>query len=135
MRRILNTQIIQKTISKLLRLSTYHCTVFAIWMDSTRDIFRWVSRFTTIMSQCKGTPWYQLYVKNSWNWNFSNFKDLVLILQEATTSGILQKKLFLKFLQYSQENACAGVLFLVATLSKERTHFLKNISGWLLLFY
>ena len=28
-------------------------------------------------------------VKNSWNWNFANFRDLRLILQEAATGGVL----------------------------------------------
>ena len=28
-------------------------------------------------------------VKNSWNWNFVNFGDLVLVLPEAATEGVL----------------------------------------------
>ena len=27
-------------------------------------------------------------VKNSWNWNFADFKDLVLILPEATNEAV-----------------------------------------------
>ena len=56
---------------KLLRLSTYHCKLFlfsfkcfevgiAIWMDTTTNIFLRISRFTTIMSQCRGGPWHQV---------------------------------------------------------------------------
>ena len=30
-------------------------------------------------------------VKNSWNWTFANFRDLVLILPEAVTEGVLFK--------------------------------------------
>ena len=30
---------------------------------------------------------------------------------EAATGGVLKKKLFLKILQYSQENSCVGVSF------------------------
>ena len=30
---------------------------------------------------------------------------------EAATGGVLQKKLFLKILQYLQENTCVGVSF------------------------
>ena len=33
------------------------------------------------------------------------------LISEAATGGSLLKKLFLKFLQYSQENTCAGVSF------------------------
>ena len=33
-------------------------------------------------------------VKNSWNWNFANFKDLALILPEAATgTGVLKKEI------------------------------------------
>ena len=32
--------------------------------------------------------------------------------QEAVTGDVLQKKLFLEMLQYSQENTCVGVSFL-----------------------
>ena len=39
MRRILNTQIIQKTISKLLRLSTYHCKLFLQYEWTPPEIF------------------------------------------------------------------------------------------------
>ena len=35
-------------------------------------------------------------VENSWNWNFADFRDLVLILPETATGGILQEKVFLK---------------------------------------
>ena len=34
-------------------------------------------------------------------------------LTNAATGDVLYKKLFLKFLQYSQENICAGVSFLI----------------------
>ena len=34
-------------------------------------------------------------------------------LQEAATEGVLQKKLFLEILQYSQENTCAGVFLCI----------------------
>ena len=34
-------------------------------------------------------------------------------LTKAATEDVLYKKLFLKFLQYSQENICAGVSFLI----------------------
>ena len=40
-------------------------------------------------------------VENSWNWNFADFRDLVLILPEAATGSVL----------YSQENTCARVSF------------------------
>ena len=32
----------------------------AIWMDTITNIFLWISRFTTIMSQWRGSPWYQV---------------------------------------------------------------------------
>ena len=32
---------------------------------------------------------------------------------EAVTGGVLQNKLFLNILQYSQENNCVGVSFLI----------------------
>ena len=32
---------------------------------------------------------------------------------EAASSGILYKKLFLRILQYSQENTCVGIFFLM----------------------
>ena len=66
-------------------------------------------------------------VENSWNWNFADFRDLVLILPEATTGSVL----------YSQENTCARVSFKEATLLKKRlwhrglpvnlTKFLRNL--------
>ena len=40
-------------------------------------------------------------VENSWNWNFADFRDLVLILPEAATGSVL----------YSQENTGARVSF------------------------
>ena len=39
--------------------------------------------------------------------------DLEIGLSEATTGGVLYKKVFLKFLQKSQENTCFGVSFLI----------------------
>ena len=45
-------------------------------------------------------------VKNSWNWNFAIFRDLVLISSEA-----FYKKVFLMISQYSQENTCGRISF------------------------
>ena len=50
-------------------------------------------------------------VKNSWNWNFADFRDLGLNLP-----GVLSKKLFLKISEYLQENTCARVSFQAAAL-------------------
>ena len=45
------------------------CKVWvATWIDTTTNSFLWISRFTTILSQCRGSPWYQVQSKNSWNW-------------------------------------------------------------------
>ena len=54
------------------------------------------------------SPWF----KNSWNWNFANFRDLVLILLPEE----FIKKVFLKMLQYSQEKTC---LFLFNSIRKD----------------
>ena len=43
-------------------------------------------------------------VKNSWNWNFADFRDLVLILPELVIQRYSVKKVFLKILQDSQES-------------------------------
>ena len=60
-------------------------------------------------------------VKNSWNWNLANFRDLVLILPEAATGSVLLKNgVLLKMLQYTQGNAFARVSFYAATLLKKR---------------
>ena len=90
-------------------------------------------------------------VKNSWNWNLANFRDLVLILLEAATgSALLKNGVLLKILQYTQGNAFARVSFYAATLLKKRlctgifvwifarclrTPFSQSTSGWLLVFY
>ena len=50
-------------------------------------------------------------VKKSWDWNFADFRDLILILPEVTTGSALWKKVFLKIMQYSQENIHARVSF------------------------
>ena len=37
------------------------CKVWvATWIDTTTNSFLWMSRFTTILSQCRGSPWYQV---------------------------------------------------------------------------
>ena len=61
-----------ESFKKLLQLSTYRCNLFLFSMfwslncnmnGQHHNIFPWISRFTTIMSQCKGGPWYQVWSK------------------------------------------------------------------------
>ena len=54
-------------------------------MDTITNIFLWTSRFTTILSQCRGSPWYQVWSKIAG----IDFSDLVLILPEAASGGVL----------------------------------------------
>ena len=49
--------------------------------------------------------------KNSWNWNFADFRDFILLLSEAATVDVLWKMIFLKISQYSQESTCLRVSF------------------------
>ena len=56
-------------------------------------------------------PMKSSFTKNKWNWNYADFTDLVLILPEAATEGILLKQVFLKISQYSQENTYAMIYF------------------------
>ena len=78
-----NTQIIQGTISKhhplceRRKTSTFEYksleTAFmvikcfevwiAVWMDTTTNIFSWISRLTTILPRCRGSPKYQVQSK------------------------------------------------------------------------
>ena len=78
-----NTQIIQETISKhhplceWRKTSTFEYksleTAFmvikcfevwiAVWMDTTTNIFSWISRLTTILPRCRGSPKYQVQSK------------------------------------------------------------------------
>ena len=46
---------------------------------------------------------------------------------EATTGGVLYKKLFLKILQYSQEKNCAGVSFLIKLQALSPVTLLKRL--------
>ena len=50
-------------------------------------------------------------------WDRSSFSSVESKITEATTRGVLLKKVFLKVLQNSQENTCARVS---ATLVKKR---------------
>ena len=46
------------------------------------------------------------------NYFQNNNKKIILVKKpEAATRGVLQKKLFLKISQYSQENNCIGISF------------------------
>ena len=65
-------------------------------------------------------------VKNSWNWNFADFRDLRLILPEAATGGVLWKKVFLKIVQYSRENTCARVSFLLKLRISDFCNLIKK---------
>ena len=106
-------------------------------MGTTTNIFLWISRFTTIMSQCRGSLWLQCSQKLLelkfciFQWLGSNF---------ARGSQILQ---------YLQESTCVTVSYQAAILFKKRlwhrgflvniarflrTPFLRNTSRWLLLF-
>ena len=66
-------------------------------------------------------------VKNSWNWNFLDFRDLGLILPEAATKGVSLKRLFLKICQHSLEKSCASLpdiwVVLVNFTKSLETHF------------
>ena len=82
-----------------------------------------------------------------------NFLEIHQPFSEAATGGVPYKKLFLKVLQYSQENNCVGVSVLIklqtfklATLLKRgsntgaflqflRTPILKNKCEWLFLSF
>ena len=75
----------------------------------------------------------------------------IVRFSEAAAGGILQKKMFLKILQYSQENTCARVSFLIKLQASgpllysksdifrwivqnfQKYFFLQNSSGRLLL--
>ena len=67
-RHVLKTQFIQKTICECR--GNFYCWVhisancfevwIVIWMDATTNIFLWISRFTTILSQCRGGLWNQV---------------------------------------------------------------------------
>ena len=62
--------------------------------------------------------------KNSWNWNLADFRDLGLILPEATKEVFYEKGV-LKSSQYLLENTCARVSFLLKILSKLYYSLLK----------
>ena len=47
----------------------------------------------------------------------------ILLITEATTGGVLQKKVFLRILQNSQKNTCAGASFLIK-LQAETCNFI-----------
>ena len=52
-------------------------------------------------------PMISSVVKNDWNWNFANFRDLVLILPEAATGGVLLLSCnFIKKETMAQEFSC-----------------------------
>ena len=51
-------------------------------------------------------------VKNRWNWNFADFRDLALILPEVATGGVLLKKGVLKnFAIFTGKHLCWESLF------------------------
>ena len=56
-------------------------------------------------------------VKNSWNWNFANFRDLILILPEAATGGVSMKKVFKIFVKFTGKHLCQS-LFLSCNFIK-----------------
>ena len=49
-------------------------------------------------------------VKYSWNWNFADFRDLILNFTRGSNGRCSIKKVLLKFSQYLQGNTCARVL-------------------------
>ena len=52
-------------------------------------------------------------------WGIDNAGDILLQTTEATTRGVLKKKIFLKILQNSQVNTCVGISFLIKLKSGE----------------
>ena len=72
----------------------------AIWMDTTHIFF---CGYRVLHLFCR-EPMISSKAKNGWNWNFADFRDLVLILPVAATGFVRQKKVFIKISQYSQEN-------------------------------
>ena len=45
--------------------------------------------FYNYYAKLQRKPMITSVIKNSWNWNFANFRDLGLILPEAATGGVL----------------------------------------------
>ena len=61
--------------------------IIALWMGSTTNNFLWSSCFTTILSQCRGSPWYQMQSKIAGT-------EILLILEtlnlpEVAAGGVL----------------------------------------------
>ena len=59
--------------------------------------------------------------KNSWNWNFANFRDVVLILPEAATGSVLSKKGVVKNFAIILEKHLCQSLFLCYNFIKKET--------------
>ena len=87
-------------VGKRVRLSTYHYKLFyfnlnvlkfELQYEWTRpQIFFCAYRILQLFCYIKSIwyPWYQV-VNNSWNWNFADFRDFVVILPKADTGVVL----------------------------------------------
>ena len=58
-------------------------------MDFHHKYFSVDIAFYNFYVTMQSEPMISYVAKNSWDWNFADFRDLVLILQEAATGGVL----------------------------------------------
>ena len=133
------TLIIQKTVSKHHPfLFWFKCFEVRIttWIDTTANIFLWISCFTIILLQCRGSPWYQvlskipgteiLLISETW-FQFYQRQPREVFYKERCSSEFCN----------IQGNTCARVSFYAAALFGTGVFLwiLYNTFGWLLLFY
>ena len=72
--------------------------------------------------------------QKSWNWNFANFKDLALILPQASTGCVQQKKVFYKnFTIFTRKHLCQS-LFLSCKFIIKNFCF-TTVAGFILCNY
>ena len=96
----------------------------------------------------KREPMISSVVKISWNWSFSNFRELVLILPEQPPAVFYKKDVFKNFAIFTRKHLFQSLLscnyikkealtqgFSVTYARFLRTTFFQNTSGWLLLFF
>ena len=150
-RDVLNTQIIQKTLSKhhppceFRKTSTVEYislqVVFNLNILKFELHYEWTP--LQIISQCRGSPWHQV-------WSEIAGAEIFTISETWQSLEVSYKKGFLEnFAIFARKHLCQCLFIGCNFIKKEalarrffwelckilRTSFLQNTSGWLLLFY
>ena len=95
----------------------YEWTPPQIFFSVDITLYNYLVVFTTMQRE----PMISSVVKNSWNWNSADFRELVLILLQAATECVLCKKVFLKsFAIFTGKHLCQS-LFVSCNFIKKDT--------------